>query len=535
MKNSILMALSEKTAEINDPELSGMIDTARDKLSGKYVPRAMVISNAYGQQGIIDTIGQMSGQGDFLSNCLPESSEPFSLSLHYGIPDMTVEQETVGELSFSAISVSLEWDLLEGVELVWYCGIPFPLLDVSVTEAAGAVCLVTNATMALPLEEKEWLRNTGVCNRPGSRIIISLYNRSAVNTQDDWGSLIQDISARAKSVSPDIGIRPSFDEAVQITIGVSKTEAAEQDWSRMQILNAMDNIESRIHALLQVSGLDLEKLQQAVEDMKQERKRMEMSGKLVGEGAVENMYTNLKVQLTESVDQYNADAYESIRKRIESTKDIRQDVENIQPYLQAAWANFEREIGNRLSAEQEAISVELQRQIEQDGYRLVGMLESVGPIPYSEILAPSASTTSVNSNSMTKSGKREKLITRGMLITSIALAFVQPVLGLSALVGTQMFQHYKKTNDEELRRQVLNDLYSRCEQIKTQMLDQILDTIETAKAASRKNVGDVYARMLEEITAPALEAVSRIESIRTQAGKLQEILDNEIPAIRNAV
>ncbi len=143
--------------------------------------------------------------------------------------------------------------------------------------------------------------------------------------------------------------------------------------------------------------------------------------------------------------------------------------------------------------------------------------------------------TATNGNSTGKNGNREKLITRGMLITSIALAFVQPILGLSALVGTQMFQHYKKNNDEELRRQVLNDLYSRCEQIKTQMLDQVLDTIETARAASRKNIGDIYARMLEEITAPALEAVGRIESIRTQAGKLQEILDNEIPAVRNAV
>ena len=535
MKEHILNTIREKVAGIGDSEPLRMIDEAEARLSGPYAPKAVLVSNMYGRQSILEFIGAGSGQKDLISRCIPEPNEPFLLVLRYGALNVSAEQAMLGDLDFLAIVVSMEWETLDGVELRWYCGIPFPLLGIHETGDAGAICLISNATMALAQDEREWLQGVGLRNRSGSQAVISLYNRSAVNTQDDWDSLIQDLSARAKSIGADIKICPSTDAAITAVITASKTDAAEKSWKRMQALNALDGVEERIRILLRASNTDLEALQKASDDMKRERKRVELSGRVICEGTVENMYTELRTQVSDAIDQYNSDAYDSIRKRIETTKDVERDAQSIQPYLQAVWGNFEREIGVKLAAEQETIATELQRQIEQDGIRLVEMLGIGGAIIYSGTISPAGVPIVDATEPKAGKEKQEKMIVRGMLIASLALAFVQPVLGLSALVGSQAYQHYQKVNHEDLRRQILNDLYSQCEQIKTQALERILGAIETAKTASKKNIGDVYSRMLEEITAPALETVERIGTIRKQAGELQELLEHEIPAVRNSL
>lgn len=535
MKEYILNTIREKIAGIGDPESLRMIDEAEARLSGPYLPKAVLVSNAYGRQSILEFIGEASGQGNLISRCIPEPNEPFSLVLRHGALDVTEERAMLGDLDLLSVAISIEWEMLDGVELTWYCGIPFSLLGIHETGNAGAICLISNATMALTQDEREWLQGTGLRNRSGSQAIISLYNRSAINTQDDWNSLIQDLSARAKSIRTDIEICPSVDAAITAMITASKTDAAEKDWKRMQALNTLDGVENRIRMLLQASSTDLEALQKASDDMKRERKRVELSGRMICEGTVENMYTELRAQISDSIDQYNSDAYDSIRKRIETTKDIKQDAQSIQPYLQAVWGNFEHEIGAKLAAEQEAITTQLQQQIEQDGIRLVEMLGIDNAISYSETISPTGASIVDATGSKAGKEKQEKMIARGMLIASLALAFVQPVLGLSALAGTQIYQHYQKSNHENLRRQILNDLYSQCEQVKTQMLERILDAIGTAKTASKKNIGDVYSRMLEEITAPALETVERIRMIRKQTGEFQELLEHDIPTARNSL
>lgn len=535
MKEYTLNTIREKIAGIGDSESLRVIDDTEARLSDPYAPKAVLVSNVYGRQSILEFIGEASGQGDLISRCIPEPNEPFSLVLRHGAFDVTAERAMLGGLDFLAVAISIEWEMLDGVELTWYCGIPFSLLGIPETGDAGAICLISNATMALAQDEREWLQGIGLRNRSGSQAIISLYNCSAVNTRDDWNSLIQDLSTRAKSIETDVGICPSINAAITAMIAASKTDAAEKDWKRMQALNALDSVENRLRILLQASGTDLEALQKASDDMKRERKRLELSGRMISEGTVENMYTELRAQISEAIDQYNSDAYDSIRKRIETTKDVKQDVQSIQPYLQAVWGNFEHEIGVRLTAEQESITTELQRQIEQDGIRLVEMLGVGSAISYSGTVSSIGGDVADAFGSKAGNAKQKKLIARGMLITSIALAFVQPVLGLSALVGTQMYQHYQKSNNEDLRRQILNDLYSQCEQIKTQVLERILEAIETAKTASKKNIGDVYSRMLEEITAPALETIERIGTIRKQTGELQELLEHEIPAARGSL
>lgn len=535
MKEYNLNVIREKIAVIGDLESLRMIDETEARLSGPYVPKAILMSNAYGRQSILEFIGEASGQGNLISRYMPEPNEPFVLVLRHGALDVIVERARLGDLDFLTVAISVEWEMLDGVELTWYCGIPFSLLDIHETGNAGAICLISNATMALTQDEREWLQGVGLRNRSGSQAVISLYNRSAVNTQDDWNSLIQDLSARAKNIRTDIEICPSIDGAITALIAASKTEVAEKDWKRMQALNVLDGVEDRIHMLLQASGTDLDALQKASDDMQRERKRVELSGRMICEGTVENMYTQLKAQISDAIDQYNSDAYDSIRKRIETTKNVKQDVQSIQPYLQAVWGNFEHEIGSKLAAEQEAITTELQQQIEQDGIRLVEMLRIGRAIPYSGAISSAGTSIADATGSKEGKEKQEKMIARGMLIASFALAFVQPVLGLSALAGTQIYQHYQKSSNEDLRRQVLNDLYSQCEQIKVQVLERILDAIETAKTASQKNIGDVYSRMLEEITAPALETVERIRTIQKQTGELQELLEHEIPTVRNSL
>ena len=534
MNSDILSKISKKITETDDQKLECIIGAAESKLKEPFFPKVMLVSNDYGRQEILDLMRHECSQSEMLQECLPDSGRPFWVTLSFGKPDVTEESSSIGEQEYTKITAAVEWDFLKTANLVWLCGFDFSSLNMSLIEDADVIVLVTNATMALPQEEKDWLRNSVASSFYGEQVLISLYSRSHVNTKEDYECLHKNVNMVLNGLDSKIGFYDDLFSVFAAAAKLLQTTVSEEKHKKMVIKNCLNCIEQRVSELLKASNLDTEKLKTAIEKMERERKDIEMSGRLLMESSVENMYANLKNQIVDAADRYNEDAYNSIRDRIETTKNVEQDVDSIHPYLKAVWENFENEIKAKFAAEQDKISGDLERQMEQVRSSLVRMLDLGEGSELMQHLGIAAGSVAYTGNPDEASKKSHaKLLSKGLMLASIALAFVNPVWGLAAFVGTRFFQRSRENSSEDLRRKVLDELHGECSSIKEKVVEQITAVIAEAKENSKKNIGNVFSEMIDSMMDSILNFIEQIKKLQKQEELLQAIVSGEIPAIRN--
>lgn len=526
--NSKFHDFLEKIKSLDDSQMIQIVTNAEQELNKDFFPQILIVSNSSARKEIIESLGNLIGSTNIVLDYLANEESEYIVRLQYA-DDWNINGFDDINESIDAVNISIPWVTLQCVNILWAWGSSLKNIPNNLIINSDKILLVTNATMAMTHEEKEWLATLRESIFSDEPVTVTLCNKLAMNTQEE----IDDLCASITQKIARYGENTKFDDDFGIALS-NLTENINvehlQSQRKKRILRAcFDNLEDYFNIQLRLAEVDIDKLNESIKEIEAVRKNIEFSGKFGLTSTIENMYAEMKNKIISAADRYGDDVYKSIRSRLTVSNTIEKDINNIVPYLKTAWENFEREIGKHMASEQEQIASVLEQQITSDCERMVDNLEvssfgetmdiSTADIIFSHISIGDMDDSKVNKNVM---------ISKGVLFTSIVLAFSNPLWGLVGVGANVYLSNNNKNNLDKAKANVLSALSNECNSIKYGVERKIENVIEKAKKESCDNILKVYSDVLDSLMVVMSGHMDQIKAAKEKASILQSVLNNEI-------
>lgn len=524
--SSNMIQLFEKLKAFDNPEMLQIISEAEYSLNNEFFPQFMVVSHPSSRKELIGIWNNMMDAPYGELDGLVRMDGDFSVCFKYG-EDRNGQKPDAVDIN-GMITVNIPWDMLRKADLIWMCVSSLEKIPRKFIANADKILLVTNAAMAMTQEEKKWLSEVTRSIFGEELITISLYNKDVLNTQED----LELLRSNLNNLVTKIGGNTVFIDDISEAAGRLFEDVDSQDlWCKRQNRTArvcLDELEKYIKGQLELAEVDMDKMNESVRKMEAERKNIEFSSKLVINSTINNMYDEMRDRMLTAAEQYSNDAYESIREALSTSKNIEKDINNIAPYLKYIWEHFEKEIVKHMVSEQEKIAGILEQQIFEDCKKMVDLLE-VDTTEQMMDIPPLTQIHNIPYEMDESKAKKDKMISKGMLMTSIALAFVNPLWGLAGVVGTSVFNLSNIKNMDEAKNRVLCALPNECNTAKRDVENQMELTIEKSKKESCENVGKIYSEVLDHLLTEIFSYVEQMKLAKEKAEAFRDILENGIP------
>jgi len=526
-----MIGLFETIRATGDKEMLRIVSKAECNDDKAVHPQLLVVSNPSARKEFIETLGTVSGCSFENFDGLVNIEEDFYVSFKYGNTD---EMSDISDLD-KITDIYVPWDFLKKADILWACVSSLTSIPQQFIVNSDKILLLTNATMAMTQYEKQWLVEAKQSVYFDESITVSLYGKYAINTREDRDALNRNINTLVARIGENIAFVENIDEAIEKGFENVDSQNLMQKRKNRIVKVCIDELEKYIKSQFELAEIDIEKLNAAAKKIEAERRNIEFSGKLVLNSTINNMYDALKNKILNAADKYSNDAYESIRARLTTSQTIEKDINNIAPYLKSVWENFEKEIGKRMASEQEQIASVLEQQISADCKKMVDLLAADG-FDHKLNITAEQMISNITYDEMDESkAKKHKLLSKGMLIASIAMAFVNPFWGLAGIVGTSIFNRSHSKDAEEAREKVLSTLANDCNTIKLNVESQIETAIENSKRESCENVWKVYSDVIDNLMAAILNYMEQIKHAKDKVAALKKILDVDIPETKNTL
>lgn len=525
--NSKLNDFMEKIRSLDDAQMLQIVDDAERELDQDFFPQILVVSNSSARKEMIGRLGDLIGSSNAVLEDLATAENDYIVRFQYGDEWNGNGFDGTGSIA-DIVNICIPWDILKGLNILWVCSSSLTSIPNHLIIHADKILLVTNATMAMAQEEREFLTNARQSLSNDEPITISMCNKLSLNTQADIDDLCLNVTKLIARYGKNTNFADDFGDALCSQFESMNGEQLKVKREKRILAACLDSLEAYINSQLQLAEVDIDKLNEAVKKIEAERKNIEFSGKLILNSTIENMYGQMKNKIISAADRYSDDACESIRARLAVSKTIEKDINNIAPYLNSVWANFEKEIGKHMASEQEQIASVLEQQISSDCQKMVDILE-VSSFDETINISTASLLTDISFGDMDESkAKKNKMISKGMLIASIALAFVNPLWGLAGVASTSVFTMSNNKDLEEAKAKVLSALPNECNSIKHGVEKQIEAVIEKAKKESCDNVWKVYSEVLDNLLSAIFRYMEQIKAAKEKTDILQGILDTDI-------
>lgn len=512
---------------LDDSQMLQIVANAERELNKDFFPQILIVSNSSARKEIIGSLGDLIGSANVVLDDLATAENDYIVRFQYGDDwngNGFDDTDSIADIA----NISIPWAVLKSLNILWVCGSSLANIPNNLIISSDKLLLVTNATMAMAQEEKDFLTNARRSIFNDEPITISLCNKLSLNTQADIDDLCHNVTKLIARYGENTNFIDDFSSALCNQFESINVEQLKIKREKRILTACFDALEAYIKSQLELAEVDIDRLNEAIKKIEAERKNIEFSGKLVLSSTIENMYGEMKNKIISAADRYSDDAYESIRARLTVSKTIEKDINNIAPYLKTVWANFEREIGKHMASEQEQIASVLEQQISSDCKKMVDILE-VNSFGETINISTASLLSDISFGDMDESkAKKNKMLSKGMLIASIALAFVNPLWGLVGVAGTSVFTLSNNKNLDEAKAKVLSALPNECNSIKRGVERQIEAAIEKAKKESCDNVWKVYSKVLDNLMAAIFRYMDQIKAAKEKAGILQSILNNEM-------
>ncbi len=522
MYSNILEKISVAVEKVGNEQLDTVVEELKKNLGKKHNPKILVVSDHYGKNAVIKRLGNVQQEMEIRKDV--QDSACLSGDLDVIETDDKQSQK----------NLSLKF-LQNDNKIVYWCAQDILQLDESIITEYDFILLFTNATMALPQKEKKWLKEVVNPFFGGDRVAVALYLEEFLNTEEDKQDVLETVMQVCNSINSNIKV---IQDASNVCSEIEQMDVYSEEMQQKRqsaiIRYYISVIEKTIQTMMELGKVDIEALKNNVKGIEKECRDIELAGKLTIDNTIDSFYSGIKMKIYDAAEKYNEDAYKSICSRIEVTKNVKADAANIEPYLKSIWENFERQISVKMAKGQEEISKELEAQIEADCNRIISYLDLPSGVEVMGIVDKwyLKNRKRVFQDYIQDSDKKDKMLSKGMLVASIALAFVNPVWGITALVGTKLYQSYKDKGDNEIRTQVLGSLFAECNQIKNQVLEQVNVVVERIKNESKQNIAHVYDEIIMELMGSVHKMVDSIEEMKKQTECLMEITQKDIPEIK---
>lgn len=525
--NNKFVDFFEKIKSLDDSQMLQIVANAEHELDKHFFPQIMIVSNSSAKKEIIETLKDLIGSTNIVLDDLANAESDYIVRLQYG-DDWNGNGFDDTNDNMDVATISIPWATLKGADILLVFSSSLKNIPNNLVINSDKLLLVTNATMAMTQEEKDWLTSLRDSVFSDEPVTVSLCNKLSLNTQADIDDLCVSVTKLLARYGKNTDFNDDFGSALCSQLEIINNEQFKVQREKRILTTCFDTLEAHIASQLELAEVDIDKLNEAIKKIEAERKNIEFSGRLVLSSTVENMYGEMKNKIISAADRYSDDAYESIRARLTVSNTLEKDINNIAPYLKTVWANFEKEIGKHMASEQEQIASVLEQQISSDCKRMVDILE-VSSFDGAINISTASLLSDISFGDMDESkAKKNKMLSKGMLIASIALAFVNPLWGLVGVAGTSAFTLSNNKNLDEAKAKVLSALPNECNSIKRGVERQIEAAIENAKKESCDNVWKVYSEVLDNLMDAIFKYMEQIKAAKEKADILQSILNNEM-------
>ena len=458
-QTTILQKCDLIASKTKDPGMAAFSVRLHRALEKEHKPTMALVSFNMNHAERFDLIRQFTGAA--LPDELTAMTEgkPVSLLLDYaGRPGMLSDG---GENGVSVYGLPCEWLKTRRVAVCdavrsresWFV-------------LAGEIdiaCLVIHATMAMNQQERNWLRECGQPLFGTSEPVITTVGMQLLNSDEDRQAVNDAIQAGLRRLGMSTQVFGDPMEAMRWMDGFLNDPSVQEVRVNRLTVNAGTELNERVKAFISTALVGTAAIDSAVARLEDERRSLETAGQLASESILFNELTRLKVMACESIRDYGQRMVGTIKAKVETYPLDHlgaMDVE-INQFIVNSWDAFLAKVAESTETELQKVSARLAEQMEADAGEMIEELDeptrravygavmfaptAAGRAEYMDVHAP-LEYSGVNLGEITRQLRRE---TRGMMLVSIPLLFVNPLFAVGSLAASKFIGKFR--TDSELK------------------------------------------------------------------------------------
>ncbi len=415
-------------------------------------------------------------------------------------------------------------------------------------EEIDIACLVINATMAMTQLERNWLRECGQPLFGTNEPVIATVGMHLLNTQEEVQAVNDAINAGLRRLGMSTQVFDSPTEAMAWMDAFLNDPAVLASRSLRVAANGLTELTERTKSYMSTALIGSSAIDNAVAKLEEQRKSLQTAGQLASESILFNELTRLKVMASESVRDYGQRMVGNIKSKVE-TYPLEQlpamDAE-INQFIIGSWDAFLAKVAETTEGELQKVSARLTEQMEADAGNMIAALDEptrralYGAITFAPSYAERAENmpvraplefSGVNINQITQQLRRE---TRGMMLVSIPLLFVNPLFAVGSIVASKFIGKFRTDSElKNARADMAKQIENLCAANSEIIVQNVEASFDRQIQEGSQNVRAAYDNLINRLEGE-LNRMKIEQGQKTEVRRfLEEHLQSVIPSLQS--
>lgn len=418
----------------------------------------------------------------------------------------------------------------------------------AVVDEADVICLRTNATMAMSLDEKEWIKNI-INERFGTEnFAVWIDNLDILNNDEELNGVLEGVKLVLEILNVNSPCLKSAREAADFIIPLENYSFAAMREKRI-VLNLLKDCNKEIEKLLAINIEEPDRIKKAVADLEASGKRLEISGQISARTIYSNELSRLESSVQESTRDYINQMKTNIMNKIKNTPDdeLEKLTQQIDKYINQVLKYYLNEITNSVNNDLNDIYDKVFSQMEIDTEALYAQLDdntvNIIRSSFKNRVTPNGILFEGINKPYSNDGFEEynsidalKRQTKATLLIGIPLAFVNPFVGITVIAGNGIVGGMSiKNAEKEYRNELINQVSVICGNSLSALSDSIEKGFNSAKEESVKRITNAYTDIINILINQIKDLAEQQKMIEAQRDKLEVINKVTIPEIAGKI
>lgn len=553
MYDKILGRFREISEKLDNHNIESVLNRAEDALSAEHKFNITIVSGCADYKDLLrivcdlcsEDIAYCYGDNLFGKSCQfifkygnKESKSAFTEGKFI---ELTKENENAvfDEVDSVKIIHTLPNRFLENADITLCNGLHKKNIWQEIFENTDFLVLLTNATMALSLEEREWIISYVLPYFGGERFCVIANNTELLNSDKDRETMCEYIDNHLNKIDEGIEF---YRENGALFDHINNMLANQEQAKVLRTKNILNNLYSNFkkiaEELLNSAQLDIASSAKAIKQLEDNRKELEAAGKVNSENMVKNIYADFKFKAIESIENYSDSAKNSILRKIDESTDVEGISQDIERYLKSVWKTYELHFSKKMAEAREYAVECFVGQMEMDTDRIINNLD-VETISLIEKAIRSADSWNAPAfyNITVSENARENFVKKtvnGIMIASVPLFFVNPVYGIATLIGSQIYKKTQKNSILDEEKSLISESVEKyCDELKRIITASIIENLDNEADECRKNIKTAYASLTDLLIKEIQTYSNNLKAVREKRALLEDVLNNRFADIIN--
>lgn len=415
-------------------------------------------------------------------------------------------------------------------------------------EEIDIACLVINATMAMTQLERNWLRECGQPLFGTNEPVIATVGMNLLNTQEEVQAVNDAINGGLRRLGMSTQVFDNPTEAMAWMDAFLNDPAVQAGRSRRVAANGLTELTERTKAFMSTALIGSSAIDNAVAKLEEQRKSLQTAGQLASESILFNELTRLKVMACESVRDYGQRMVGNIKSKVETypLEQLRGMDAEINQFIIGSWDAFLAKVAETTEGELQKVSARLTEQMEADAGNMIAALDEptrralYGAITFAPSYAERAENmpvraplefSGVNINQMTQQLRRE---TRGMMLVSIPLLFVNPLFAVGSIVASKFIGKFRTDSElKNARADMAKQIENLCAANSEIVVQNVEASFDRQIQEGSQNVRAAYDNLINRLEGE-LNRMKTEQGQKTEVKRfLEEQLQSVIPSLQS--